>query len=201
MKNELYPLPYTSEALEPVISRNTIEHHYDKHLQGYVNNLTRLTAGTEYENQSVEDIVRTAPDGGIYNNAGQVLNHTLYFRQFMPDPIRKKPAGKLAEAIDRTFGDFEKFKEQFNQKGATLFGSGWVWLASDDQGALTILQESNAGIPLRQNLTPILCFDVWEHAYYLDYQNKRADYLQALWNIINWEEIENRYPNRKVLDL
>ena len=193
MKNEMIKLPYAPNELEPVISNNTINYHYGKHLQGYVNTLAKLTQGTEYENMPIEEIVQKAPDGGIYNNAGQVLNHSLYFLQFTPHPTRKNPCGKLGKAIEDTFGSFEDFKTEFVQKGATLFGSGWVWLASDPKGALQIIQEKNAGIPLRQVLIPILCFDVWEHAYYLDYHNLRPAHLNALWEILNWEEIEKRY--------
>lgn len=195
MKHTLPNLAYPNNALEPVISHTTIEFHYGKHLQAYIDNLNRLTEGTEYENMSLEDIVCKAPEGSIYNNAGQVLNHTLYFNQFAPaETSRKAPTGKLATAIEKTFGNFVSFQKEFVQAGVSLFGSGWVWLAADQTGNLSIRKEVNAGIPLRNGLHPLLCFDVWEHAYYLDYQNKRQAHLEALWSLIDWAEIERRYP-------
>lgn len=186
-------LPYAHEALEPVISRQTIDFHYGKHLQAYVNNLNSLTAGTEFENKPLTDIVASAPAGGIFNNAGQVLNHTLYFLQFSPQPVQNAPQGKLAAAIDRDFGSFDNFRKEFTTAATGLFGSGWAWLSADKDGKLHITQESNAGNPLRAGLTPLLCFDVWEHAYYLDYQNRRADHLSALWSIIDWNVVEQRW--------
>lgn len=193
MKHEMPVLPYAHEALEPVISRQTIDFHYGKHLQAYVNNLNSLTAGTEFENKPLTDIVANAPAGGIFNNAGQVLNHTLYFLQFSPQPVQNAPQGKLAAAIDRDFGSFDNFRKEFTTAATGLFGSGWAWLSADKNGKLHITQESNAGNPLRAGLTPLLCFDVWEHAYYLDYQNRRADHLNALWSIIDWETVEQRW--------
>lgn len=193
MKHEMPMLPYAHEALEPVISRQTIDFHYGKHLQAYVNNLNSLTAGTEFENKPLTDIVASAPAGGIFNNAGQVLNHTLYFLQFSPQPVQNAPQGKLAAAIDRDFGSFENFRKEFTTAATGLFGSGWAWLSADKDGKLHITQESNAGNPLRAGLTPLLCFDVWEHAYYLDYQNRRADHLSALWSIIDWNVVEQRW--------
>lgn len=193
MKHEMPMLPYAHEALEPVISRQTIDFHYGKHLQAYVNNLNSLTAGTEFENKPLIDIVASAPAGGIFNNAGQVLNHTLYFLQFSPQPVQNAPQGKLAAAIDRDFSSFENFRKEFTTAATGLFGSGWAWLSADKDGKLHITQESNAGNPLRAGLTPLLCFDVWEHAYYLDYQNRRADHLSALWSIIDWSVVEQRW--------
>ncbi|EJX06966.1 superoxide dismutase [gut metagenome] len=192
MNYEMPTLPYAHDALEPVISQQTVDFHYGKHLQTYVNNLNNLVPGTEYEGKTVEEIVATAPDGAVFNNAGQVLNHTLYFLQFTPNPSRKEPTGKLREAIDRDFGSFEKMKEEFNAAAAGLFGSGWVWLAADKDGKLHITKEANGSNPLRKGLTPLLGFDVWEHAYYLDFQNRRADHIHALWNIIDWEAVEKR---------
>lgn len=185
-------LPYSHDALAPVISPETMEYHYGKHLQTYVNNLNKLIAGTEFDGKSVEEIVVSAPDGAIFNNAGQVLNHTLYFMQFIPTPARKEPDGQLKQAIERNFGSFEKFKEEFTAAATTLFGSGWAWLAADKDGKLLITKESNASNPLRNGLTPLLCIDVWEHAYYIDYRNARANHIAALWDIINWETIESR---------
>lgn len=191
----LISLPYAPEALEPVISKETIEYHYGKHLQGYVDNLNKLVAGTEYEGMPLEEIVVKA-QGGIFNNAGQILNHNLYFTQFAPvSDLTNEGMNELAvmKAIIRDFGSLEAFKAEFEQKGVTLFGSGWVWLAADKDGKLVITQEPNAGNPLTKGLKPLLTMDVWEHAYYIDYRNRRAAHLQALWQIINWKEIERRY--------
>lgn len=192
MNYEMPKLPYAHEALEPVISQQTVDFHYGKHLQAYVNNLNNLVPGTEYEGKTVEEIVATAPDGAVFNNAGQVLNHTLYFLQFTPNPSRKEPAGKLREAIDRDFGSFENMKKELNGAATGLFGSGWAWLAVDKDGKLHITKEANGSNPLRKGMTPLLGFDVWEHAYYLDFQNRRADHIQALWDIIDWEAVEKR---------
>lgn len=186
-------LPYTPDGLTPVISANTLSYHYGKHLQAYINNLNTLTAGTEYEQQTVEEIVASAPAGAIFNNAGQVLNHTLYFLQFTPAPQRNRPEGPLAEAIVRDFGSFENLQQEMSNLATTLFGSGWAWLYAGADGKLGLGKYPNAECPLRENKTPLLCIDVWEHAYYLDYQNRRADYIKALWNIIDWETIERRY--------
>ena len=191
----LITLPYAPDALEPVISRQTIEFHYGKHLQTYVDNLNKLVAGTEFETMPLEEIVCKA-QGGIFNNAGQILNHNLYFTQFSPIAAdNHAPKGAILEAINRDFGSFEAFKAEFEQKGTTLFGSGWVWLAADKDGKLVITQETNAQNPITKGLKPLLTMDVWEHAYYLDYQNRRAAHLQSLWQIINWEEINRRYAN------
>ena len=191
-KFELMVLPYAPEALEPVISKETIGFHHGKHLAGYVNNLNALLEGSPLAELPLEDIVLKA-EGGMLNNAGQILNHNLYFEQFTGKPGKPAPAGKLAEAIERDFGSFEAFKEEFVKKGATLFGSGWVWLSADKDGKLVISQEANAANPIQKGLKPLLTFDVWEHAYYLDYQNRRPDHLAALWQIIDWKVIENRY--------
>lgn len=188
-------LPYSQDALAPVISAETIAFHYGKHLQAYINNLNAALPGSGFEGMSLEEIVAKA-EGGIFNNAGQVLNHTLYFTQFKPAGAASAPTGKLAEAIVRDFGGFEEFKAEFQKKGAGLFGSGWVWLASDEEGHLQITQEANAGNPIRRGLKPLLTFDVWEHAYYLDYQNRRPDHLAALWQIVDWEVVLRRYETR-----
>ena len=191
-KFQLMALPYSEDALEPVISKETIGFHHGKHLLAYVNNLNALLPGTEWEELSLEDVVKQA-NGGVLNNAGQILNHELYFEQFIGPKEDNKPVGKLAEAIGKQFGSFEAFKDEFQKKGATLFGSGWVWLSSDKDGQLVITQEPNAANPVQKGLNPLLTFDVWEHAYYLDYQNRRPDHLAALWQIVNWEVIENRF--------
>ena len=191
-KFELMVLPYAIDALEPVISKQTLEFHHGKHLAAYVNNLNALLPGSGFEEASLEDIVCKAT-GGILNNAGQILNHELYFGQITTPKADNVPTGKLAEAIVRDFGSFEAFKDVFQKSGATLFGSGWVWLSADKDGKLVITQEANAANPVQKGLRPLLTFDVWEHAYYLDYQNRRPDHLAALWQIIDWEVIGKRY--------
>jgi len=191
-KFELMVLPYAPEALEPVISRETIGFHHGKHLAAYVNNLNALLPGSGFEEATIEEIVCKST-GGILNNAGQILNHELYFGQFCGKPATTEPTGALAAAIDRDFGSFAAFKEEFQKKGATLFGSGWVWLSADKEGKLVVTQETNAANPVQKGLTPLLTFDVWEHAYYLDYQNRRPDHLAALWQIVDWEVIGKRY--------
>ncbi|MBR6333361.1 MAG: superoxide dismutase [Bacteroidales bacterium] len=191
-KFDLMTLPYAPEALEPVISRETIGFHHGKHLQAYVNNLNAAIEGTPFENKTLEEIVMTA-EGGMLNNAGQILNHNLYFGQFMAPKEENKPASALAKAIDEAFGSLEAFQEEFVKNGAGLFGSGWVWLSADEAGKLVITQEPNAANPIQKGLTPLLTFDVWEHAYYLDYQNRRPDHLKALWAIVNWEVVAERY--------
>ena len=191
-KIELMALPYAIDALEPVISKQTLEFHHGKHLAGYVNNLNGLLEGSLLAGLSLEEIVLKT-EGGMLNNAGQILNHNLYFGQFCAPKADNKPTGKLAEAIVRDFGSFEAFKETFQKGGATLFGSGWVWLSADKDGKLVITHETTAANPVQKGLKPLLTFDVWEHAYYLDYQNRRPDHLAALWQIVNWEVIEKRY--------
>lgn len=191
-KFELINLPYEANALEPIISAQTIGFHHGKHLQGYVNNLNAAIVGTPFEEMPLEEIVKKAT-GGMLNNAGQILNHNLYFLQFQKPVAGNRPAGKMAAAIDAQFGSFEAFQKEFVQTGATLFGSGWVWLSADADGKLVITQEPNAANPVQKGLTPLLTFDVWEHAYYLDYQNRRPDHLNALWDIVNWQVVEERY--------
>ena len=191
MKYELIKLPYEANALEPVISKETLSFHHGKHLNAYVNNLNGLIEGTKYEEMPLEEIVMTA-EGGVFNNAGQILNHNLYFTQFRTPKADNKPTGVIAKWIDEQFGSFEAFKDEFTKKGATLFGSGWVWLSVDKDGKLHITQETNAGNPVQRGLKPLLTFDVWEHAYYIDYQNRRPDHLNALWQIIDWDVVNER---------
>ena len=191
-KFELMVLPYAMDALEPVISKQTLEFHHGKHLAGYVNNLNGLLEGSPLAGLPLEEIV-CKTEVGMLNNAGQILNHNMYFEQFTGEPTKSAPTGQLADAIERDFGSFEAFKEAFQKAGATLFGSGWVWLSSGKDGKLLITQETNAANPVQKGLKPLLTFDVWEHAYYLDYQNRRPDHLAALWQIINWDVIEKRY--------
>ena len=191
MKFTLMTLPYAPDALEPVISKETIGFHHGKHLAGYVNNLNGLLEGSPLAGLPLEEIVLKA-EGGMLNNAGQILNHNMYFGQFCAPKAENRPTGKLAEAIVRDFGSFDAFQEAFQKAGATLFGSGWVWLSADKDGKLVITQEANAANPIQKGLKPLLTFDVWEHAYYLDYQNRRPDHLAALWQIVNWNVIESR---------
>lgn len=191
-KFEMPQLRYAADALAPVISEQTINFHYGKHLQAYVNNLNKLIEGTEFAHSSLEEIAAKA-QGGIGNNAGQVLNHTLYFEQFAPKPAKGHPEGALAEAVLRSFGSLDELKAQMNAAAGSLFGSGWAWLCSDGDGKLSIMQMLNADNPCRHGLKPLLTFDVWEHAYYLDYQNRRPDYIAALWSIIDWQVVEARF--------
>lgn len=184
-------LPYEHGALAPVISRSTIDFHYGKHLQTYIDNLNKLIEGTPLEQAGLETIVKSA-DGAVFNNAAQTWNHIFYFNTFSP-LARQKPGGKLLQALEKTWGSFEGFKKEFVTQGSAIFGSGWVWLAQTPENELVILKESNAGNPLTHDYTPLLGIDVWEHSYYLDYQNRRADHLQALWKIIDWNVIETRY--------
>ena len=192
MKNEMPQLPYPANGLEPVISSETMEYHYGKHLQAYVTNLANLVQGTDYASRDIEDIVATAPDGGTFNNAGQVLNHTLYFLQFTAPGQGKSPQGKLAELIERDFDNLDNLRKQMEEAATTLFGSGWAWLSLTPEGKLRISQESNAGNPIRQGCKPLLCIDVWEHAYYIDYRNRRAEHVKKLWDIVDWQAVGNR---------
>lgn len=194
----LIDLPYPINALEPVISARTLEFHHGKHLKGYVDNLNKLIAGTEFESMSLEDIVRHST-GPIFNNAGQILNHNLYFTQFRSSAIISSEGeaevekSTLGTQIIKQWGNLDAFKADFVQKGTTLFGSGWVWLQADATGALSIGQYSGADNPVAHGLRPLLTFDVWEHAYYLDYQNRRAANLEALWGIVDWGVLDKRF--------
>ena len=189
---KLIDLPYAPEALEPVISAETIALHHGKHLQTYVNNLLKLLPGSGFEGMPLEDIVRKS-SGGIFNNAGQILNHNMYFLQLRAPKEDNRPAGKLAEAIDKQFGSFEAFKAEFAAKAAGLFGSGWAWLSADPGGNLVLTQEANAANPVVGGLKPLLTIDVWEHAYYVDYRNRRPDYIAAFWQIVDWDVVEQRF--------
>ena len=188
----LIELPYAPEALEPVISAKTLGFHHGKHLQGYVNNLNAALPGSPFEGLPLEEIVQKA-SGGVFNNAGQILNHNLYFTQFCAPQASAAPKGKLAAQIAKQFGSFEAFQTEFVAKGAGLFGSGWVWLQADAAGELSIAQYAGADNPVAHGFKPLLTFDVWEHAYYLDYQNRRPDHLKALWQIVDWSVVEGRY--------
>jgi Fe-Mn family superoxide dismutase len=186
MTHELPALPYAKNALEPHISAETLEFHYGKHHQTYVTNLNNLIPGTEYENLSLEEIVRKAPAGGVFNNAAQIWNHTFYWNSLSPNG-GGEPTGALAEAIVKSFGSFEKFKEEFTKCAITTFGSGWAWLVKNADGSLALVSTGNAGCPLTSGQTPLLTCDVWEHAYYIDYRNARPKYVEAFWNLVNWE--------------
>ena len=203
----LIQLPYAPDALAPAISADTIGFHHGKHLQGYVDNLNRLLPGSGLEEKSLEEIVCEAPSlpaptgNLIFNNAGQILNHNLYFTQFKtPDQVGGDVAsagtGNLVAQIEKQWGSIDAFKADFVAKGVSLFGSGWVWLSAAPGGTLVISQEPNASNPVTRGLKPILTFDVWEHAYYLDYQNRRAAHLEALWGIVDWDVLEERYNSR-----
>lgn len=183
-------LPYAMDALEPFISKKTLEFHYGKHHQAYVNNLNKLIVGTAFEEATLEDIIRKA-SGGIFNNGAQVWNHTFYWNCLKPAG-GGEPAGRLADVINRDFGSFGAFKEKFTAAAATLFGSGWAWLVKTADGKLEITQESNAGNPLKTGATPLLTCDVWEHAYYLDKQNVRPDYIADFWKLVDWEAVASR---------
>ncbi len=189
-KIELPQLPYAMDALQPFISKQTIEFHYGKHHQTYVDNLNKLVEGTKFENSSPEEMIKRS-NGGIFNNAAQVWNHTFYWESLTPASTGV-PQGVLAAEIDRQFGSFEDFRQKFTQAALTLFGSGWVWLAKDDKGTLEILQTSNADNPLRTDRIPLLTCDVWEHAYYLDKQNRRAAYVEDFWKIVDWNRVSLR---------
>lgn len=187
-------LPYAYDALVPQLSEETLRYHHDKHYAGYVAKLNELILDTPYEGQPLEDIILAA-DGAVYNNAAQAWNHAFYFEQLSPDPQRV-PTGALADAVVRTFGSVDALRERMNREAVGLFGSGWVWLAADRQGGLVIVSGPNAGNPLRQGLVPLLCIDVWEHAYYIDYRNRRADAVAALWDRIDWKTVGERYAKR-----
>ena len=178
-------LPYALDALEPTISKETLEFHYGKHHQTYVTNLNNLVAGTEFESASLEDIIKKA-SGGVFNNAAQVWNHTFYWNSMSPNG-GGEPSGKLAEAINAKWGSVAAFKEAFNKSAAGNFGSGWTWLVKKSDGSLDIVNTSNAATPLTTSDVPLLTCDVWEHAYYIDYRNARPKYLESFWNVANWD--------------
>ncbi len=191
MTHELPTLPYEKNALEPHISAETLEFHYGKHHQTYVTNLNNLIPGTEFENLPLEEIVKQS-SGGIFNNAAQVWNHTFFWNCLSPNG-GGKPSGALAEAIEATFGSFEIFKEEFTKTAVTTFGSGWAWLVKNTDGSLALVSTSNAATPLTAGQTPLLTCDVWEHAYYIDYRNARPKFVEAFWNLVNWEFVASNY--------
>lgn len=188
MSFQLPPLPYAKNALEPHISQETLEYHYGKHHSTYVNNLNNLIKGTNFEGKSLEKIIRTA-QGGIFNNAAQVWNHTFYWHCLAPN-AGGEPTGKIAEVINQHFADFEKFKQQFTDAAIKNFGSGWTWLVKQANGKLSIVNTSNAATPVSGDDKPLLTVDIWEHAYYIDYRNARAEYLTNFWSLVNWQFVE-----------
>ncbi len=192
MSYELPALPYANDALAPTISAETIEYHYGKHHQTYVTNLNNLVPGTEFEGKSLEEIITSAPAGGIFNNAAQVWNHSFYWNCLSPNG-GGEPGGALADAINSAFGSFAEFKEKFSTSAATNFGSGWTWLVKNSDGSVAIVNTTNAGCPLTDGVTPLLTCDVWEHAYYIDYRNARPKYLEAFWGIVNWDFVAQNF--------
>lgn len=190
MTHELPPLPYEMNALEPHISRETLEYHYGKHHQTYVTNLNKLITDTEFADLPLEGIIKKA-SGGIFNNAAQVWNHTFYWNSMSPNG-GGNPQGAVAEAIDKAFGSFDAFKEKFTNTAVTTFGSGWAWLVKNADGSLDVVSTSNAGNPLTDGKTPLLTCDVWEHAYYIDYRNKRPDYVNNFWSLVNWQFVNEQ---------
>lgn len=186
-------LPYAKDALEPYISAETLEYHYGKHHNTYVNNLNKLIADSEFADATLEDIIKKA-SGGLFNNAAQVWNHTFYWNCLSPNSS-KTPTGAIADAINSSFGSFDKFKEQFTQSAAGNFGSGWTWLVKEADGSVAILNTSNADTPMTQGKTAVLTCDVWEHAYYIDYRNARPEYLGAFWNIVNWDFVNQNFES------
>ncbi len=192
MEHKLPELPYSKDALSPHISAETLEYHHGKHHKTYVDNLNKLIPGTEFENLPLEDIIKKA-SGGIFNNAAQVWNHTFFWNCLSPEG-GGEPDGDLAQAINKEFGSFAQFKEKFSAAATTLFGSGWAWLVKNPDGRLAIEQAGNAGNPLRDGKKPVLTCDVWEHAYYIDYRNARAKFIEAFWNLVNWKWAASNLP-------
>lgn len=188
MEHKLPALPFAMDALAPVISKETLEYHYGKHHAAYVTNLNKLIVGTEFENLSLEEIIKKAPGGGIFNNAAQIWNHSFYWQCLAPKS-GGEPTGAVGDAIKMNFGSFDKFKEQFTKIAVTTFGSGWAWLVKNADGKLAIESTSNAGTPLKDGKKPLLTCDVWEHAYYIDYRNNRGAYVEAFWKLVNWEAV------------
>lgn len=189
MIHKIPELPYSLDSLAPTLSRETLEYHYGKHLQGYLDNTNQLIKGTRYEEMTLKDIIKEA-DGLIFNNAAQAWNHILYFKQLTPTPVPM--SSNLTQAIIAQFGSIENFRKKFTESATKLFGSGWVWVALDAQHQLQIVSTSNAGNPITQNMRPLLCVDVWEHAYYIDYRNRRPEYIEKFWSLINWNYVEHR---------
>jgi Fe-Mn family superoxide dismutase len=191
MEHKLPELPYAMDALQPHISKETLEYHYGKHHNAYVNNLNNLIKGTEFQDQNLEDIIKKS-SGGIFNNAAQVWNHTFYWHCLSPNS-EGRPEGNLAKAIESKFGTFDDFKKQFSQAAATLFGSGWAWLVKNQDGSIELMTTGNAGTPMTSGKTALLTCDVWEHAYYIDYRNARPSYIEHFWNLVNWKFVAKNF--------
>lgn len=193
MKHLLPELPYALDALAPVMSADTLNYHYGKHLQTYLDNVNRMIEGTPFADMKLKDMI-TKAQGALYNNAAQAFNHIIFFKQLTPTPTTISPL--LTQALVARFGSVDAFKSEFSNAAAALFGSGWVWLALDTNNVLQIVPEPNAGNPITRNMRPLMCIDVWEHAYYLDYQNRRGDYIKNFWNLVNWDYIEKRMQDK-----
>lgn len=193
MKHLLPELPYALDALAPVMSADTLNYHYGKHLQTYLDNVNRMIEGTPFADMKLKDMI-TKAQGTLYNNAAQAFNHIIFFKQLTPTPTTISPL--LTQALVARFGSVDAFKSEFSNAAAVLFGSGWVWLALDANNVLQIVPEPNAGNPITRNMRPLMCIDVWEHAYYLDYQNRRGDYIKNFWNLVNWDYIEKRMQDK-----
>lgn len=193
MKHLLPELPYAQDALAPVMSADTLNYHYGKHLQTYLDNVNRMIEGTPFADMKLKDMI-TKAQGALYNNAAQAFNHIIFFKQLTPTPTTISPL--LTQALVVRFGSVDEFKSEFSNAAAALFGSGWVWLALDANNVLQIVPEPNAGNPITRNMRPLMCIDVWEHAYYLDYQNRRGDYIKNFWNLVNWDYIEKRMQDK-----
>lgn len=193
MKHLLPELPYAQDALAPAMSADTLNYHYGKHLQTYLDNVNRMIEGTPFADMKLKDMI-TKAQGALYNNAAQAFNHIIFFKQLTPTPTTISPL--LTQALVARFGSVAAFKSEFSNAAAALFGSGWVWLALDANNVLQIVPEPNAGNPITRNMRPLMCIDVWEHAYYLDYQNRRGDYIKNFWNLVNWDYIEKRMQDK-----
>lgn len=193
MKHLLPELPYALDALAPVMSADTLNYHYGKHLQTYFDNVNRMIEGSPFADMKLKDMI-TKAQGALYNNAAQAFNHIIFFKQLTPTPTTISPL--LTQALVARFGSVDAFKSEFSNAAAALFGSGWVWLALDANNVLQIVPEPNAGNPITRNMRPLMCIDVWEHAYYLDYQNRRGDYIKNFWNLVNWDYIEKRMQDK-----
>lgn len=193
MKHLLPELPYALDALAPIMSADTLNYHYGKHLQTYLDNVNRMIEGTPFADMKLKDMI-TKAQGALYNNAAQAFNHIIFFKQLTPTPTTISPL--LTQALVARFGSVDDFKSEFSNAATTLFGSGWVWLALDANNVLQIVPEPNAGNPITRNMRPLMCIDIWEHAYYLDYQNRRGDYIKNFWNLVNWDYIEKRMQDK-----
>lgn len=193
MKHLLPELPYALDALAPAMSADTLNYHYGKHLQTYLDNVNRMIEGTPFAEMKLKDMI-TKAQGALYNNAAQAFNHIIFFKQLTPTPTTISPL--LTQTLVARFGSVDEFKSEFSNAATALFGSGWVWLALDANNVLQIVPEPNAGNPITRNMRPLMCIDVWEHAYYLDYQNRRGDYIKNFWNLVNWDYIEKRMQDK-----